>query len=728
MHFPHCNRLVRQIALTALLSCISLAANPPAQVSRGNQGIQSIQHIIFIIKENRSFDQFFGLYPGALGANTAVNSIGQTVTLGRTPDENPQDIDHSWQAAVGSINGGKMDRFDLINEANVDGQNLAFTQSTQQDIPNYWAYAQHFVLSDQTYASMTGPTFPNHLYMIAAQGGGAMNIPEGYEHNGPAKWGCDSDPGTFVQVMDPLGNVSTPFPCFDFATLADELETAKISWKYYAPSEKQSGYIFSVFDAINHIRNSPLWNEHVVTPDQFATDIQNGQLPAVSWIVQGFDDSDHPPHSLCRGESYTVNQINALMQSPYWNSSAIFLAWDDWGGFYDHYPPPPPPDQFAFGPRVPMIIISPFAKPGYISHTPYEFTSILKFIEEDFGLDPMTSRDANANDMLDSFNFNQTANPPLVLTPRMCPILCAAVTYFSDTVVGQTTSYPEIIYNQRQVDLTITNITTTGDFSAVNHCPAKVSAGASCQITLNFTPTQAGQRTGTLTVTDSDPTSPQTSTLQGNGTFGDLEPKYPGIAFPSQGVGRKGTTEKATLTNRGATALPITRIWTAGNYGQTNNCPSSLDPGASCTVSIVFNPVDSSLQYGNLAVALGNSSGTLTTRLRGYGTVAHTSGNKLNFPAISIGTTSPPEPIQLTNFGTTELTIGSITSSGDFSQTNNCGNELPVAGSCTIQVTFKPTRVGKRTGTVQIVDSDFNSPQVINLTGLGVVFAINTQR
>jgi len=713
----------RAVCCVLLAALGTSSAQTPSRATsrRVPQGIQKIQHIIYIVKENRSFDNYFGRFPNALGATIGINSLGQAIPLGRTPDETPVDLDHSWQGAVTGINGGKMDRWDLINWANIDGQYMAFTTLTQEDIPNYWAYAQNFVLADQMFSSMTGPSFPEHLYTVAAQGGGALNIPTGYEHDGPANWGCDSDPGSFVQVMDPVGNVSTPFPCFDFNTLVDELEAAGISWKYYAPGQGSSGYIFSALDAINHIRNSPLWTQHVVSPDQFIVDLQNGQLPAVSWIVQGFEDSEHPPHSTCRGENYTVEQINALMQSPYWNSSAIFLTWDDWGGFYDHYPPPlPPPDIYGYGPRVPLMIISPYSKSGYISHTVYEFSSVLKFIEEDFGLAPITERDANANDTSDSFDFDQSPNPPLVLSERNCPLLCASTAYFGTTVVGGSTDYVVVLYNQRDVPLNISNISVSGDYSETSGCPAQVSAHASCKIKVTFKPTQTGNRTGTLTVTDSDPSSPQTTNLQGTGTYAELLPRFPGFSFPTQPVGSKGQAKNATLTNRGPVPLTISKITTVGNYTEADNCPQSLDPGDDCDIAVTFTPADSTLQLGQVAVFANDPGSPVSVRLRGYGLVANVSPKTLKFPPRLVGTTSPAKQVTLTNLGSTVLNISSITASGDFEQENDCGSSLPSQSSCTISVSFKPTRSGTRTGTVQLVDSDFGSPQTVNLSGVGV--------
>lgn len=373
---------------------------------------RKIQHIVFIVKENRTFDNYFGKFPGAEGTTTGVIHTGEVIPLAHAPDRQPHDIGHSFQNAVTSINGGAMDSFDLIP----NGRDLTgYVQFDEEDIPNYFAYARYFSLADQMFSSLTGPSFPNHLYTVGAQSGGAINNP-----SSGGVWGCDSPPGATVQVMDDQGTVTRVFPCFDFKTLADSLEDAGVSWRYYAPSQGQSGYIWSAFDAIDHIRNTPLWQEHVVPPSQFVLDAVNGNLPAVSWLVIGSGLSEHPPASACAGENWTVDQLNAVMQGPDWGSTAVFLTWDDFGGFYDHVPPPMV-DNFGFGPRVPLIVISPYAKPGHISHTVYEFSSLLKFAELRFRLPPLTERDALANDLLDSFNFRQDPLPPLILEHRACP-------------------------------------------------------------------------------------------------------------------------------------------------------------------------------------------------------------------------------------------------------------------------------------------------------------------
>jgi phospholipase C len=164
---------------------------------------------------------------------------------------------------------------------------------------------------------------------------------------------------------------------------------------------------------------SSLWGEHVVPASQFEQDAATGNLPAVSWLVTG-PESEHPPWSTCLGEGWSVREFNAVMQGPDWESTAIFLTWDDFGGFYDHVPPPDV-DYLGLGPRVPLLIISPYARSGYVSHTVYEFSSFLSLVEMRFGLDPLTERDAAGSPMLDSFDFNQQPLAPLVLTPRECP-------------------------------------------------------------------------------------------------------------------------------------------------------------------------------------------------------------------------------------------------------------------------------------------------------------------
>ncbi len=341
----------------------------------------------------------------------------------------PYDIGHSWRDAIIAIDGGRMSKFDEVENGKVDGFMLPYTQFVEADIPNYFAYARNFVLADRMFSSLAGPSFPNHLFTVAAQSGGIIDNP----HPSISAWGCDSDENQTAPIDRGANAITTVPPCFDFQTLADSLETAHIPWKYYAPSKGQYGYQFSTLDAIKHIRNSPLWNERVVPDTQFEADARSGHLPAVSWLVTG-DANEHPPLSTCKGENWTVRQINALMQGPDWNSTVVFLTWDDFGGFYDHVPPPSI-GTYSLGPRVPLLIISPYSRKGYVSHEQYEFSSFLKFAETRFNLPALTDRDIRANDMLDSFDFKQTPLPPAVLQEHSCPLAShlewEAETFFS---------------------------------------------------------------------------------------------------------------------------------------------------------------------------------------------------------------------------------------------------------------------------------------------------------
>lgn len=672
--------------------------------------ITQIQHIIFIIKENRTFDNYFGTFAGADGATSALTSTGQLVPLTHMPDPVPRDICHEWQCAIFAADGGKMDRFDLIPQASQNGDLLALTQLSQQDIPNYFSYAKNFVLADRMFSSLQAGSFGNRLYTVAAQAGGAFAVPQ---PPGPS-WGCDASPNTTVLVLNEDESVTNPLPCFDFQTMADSLQAAGLSWKFYGPLEGQPDYIYSSFDAINHIRNSSLWTSNVVSDTQFVKDAQSGQLPAVSWLVTNGSGNEHPPGSVCAGENWTVKQLNALMQGPAWKSSAVFITWDDFGGFYDHVPPPIV-DQFGFGPRVPLLIVSPFAKRSYVSHTQYEFSSVLKFIEERFGLSPLTGRDAVANDTTDSFDFTQSPRSPLLLNQRSCPLLPADETFGIQPV--NTPSAPRVltISNHRGVALAISRIATTGDYAQTNTCPASLPNGSRCSISLAFTPVSAGTRTGTLTVTDSDPSSPQVVNLSGTGTVVSLTAIR---KFSPRVIGTSGK-QPITLKNSGTSPLAISAVSTIGDFSQSNNCGTTLQAGASCTITAVFSPTSSGFRYGSLTIAHNDPASPQTIPMVGVGLAESFVPASLAFGSQAVGTTSSSKTITMTNPGTAALVIADVAATGDFADTNSCGSSLRPGSSCSITVTFTPTAKGSRTGTIVITDGDLNGPQTINLTGTG---------
>ena len=391
-----------------------------------------IKHIIIIDKENHSFDNLFGRFPGADGATTAHISTGKDVQLSHTPDKTLLDVGHAGAAAVLAVNNGRMDQFDLLPGARQNGKDIADSQYFESDIPNYWKYARAFTLDDHFFASIIGPSFPNHLVTVAATSGNTVDNPRGqYVH----AWGCDGGSQSVVNGIRPDGTHFVTHPCFNFVTLPDRLEQAHISWKYYAPKQFASGYVWSALDAIRHIRYSSLWKSNVPPDTTFVKDVAAGKLPQVSWIVTNARESDHPPASICLGENWTVRIINAVMKSPYWKDTVIFLTWDDFGGFYDHVAPPKL-DYISLGPRVPTIVISPFARQHRIDHTQYDFNSMVRFIEDDFRIAPLTSSDKSAESLLPSFDFHAQPAPPLVLKPRTCPASAyATASQLTGTVV-----------------------------------------------------------------------------------------------------------------------------------------------------------------------------------------------------------------------------------------------------------------------------------------------------
>ena len=430
-----------------------------------------VKHIIFLVKENRTYDNYFGRFDGGNGATSGRISTGATIPLKPLPDVVSPDISHSWQNAWTAYHDGGMDQFDLITSpgTGADGGYRAYVVADPSLIPNYFSMAHQYGISDNFFSSLRGPSFPNHLYTIAAQSGGFSDVPlldggtrhlgvinnpnrktvgaspaplaDAGQHPGtpgvePAEvagvgngWGCDSDPTSQVQVYDQEGDVETVlYPCLDFPTLADELTDAGVTWAMYASSEvpysdagvggnngANNGYIWSVFDAIRHIRNSPSWQSNIKPLTQFAVDAAAGNLPNVTWVSTGqvpgpagtmVNITEHPSGSTCAGENWTVDQLNALGQGPLWNDSVMFITWDDFGGFYDHVPPRQA-DHYGLGFRVPLIAVSPYSVPGLIDHKEAEFSSVLRFIEHTFDVPTLTDRDSATTDLTQFFDFTQ---------------------------------------------------------------------------------------------------------------------------------------------------------------------------------------------------------------------------------------------------------------------------------------------------------------------------------
>ncbi len=384
------------------------------------QARAKIKHVVFVLLENHSFDSLFGRFPGADGATTAAVGGGKRIPLLHASPSFWHDIAHDRDQALAAIHGGRMDGFSKNTGSSINGDQMAYQQDDAADIPRFWSYARHFALGDHMFSSAAASTFPNHLYSVAGQAGGiTINV----LHTDPLQgWGCDSAPHSYTLKLTAAGKTVQTSPCVSFPSLAEAMQRAGVSWRYYADQRGHLGYIWSTLDAFPAIRNTPLWHSDVVDQTRFAADARAGRLPAFSWVTPTFVQSSHPPFGICAAENWFVAKMNALMQGPDWSSSAVFLVWDDFGGFYDHVAPPHA-DALGLGPRVPFLLISPYARRGAVSHTTYSFASVLKTFEELKGLRPLAQGDRTAHDTLDMLDFSQAPAQPLVFAPRACPAL-----------------------------------------------------------------------------------------------------------------------------------------------------------------------------------------------------------------------------------------------------------------------------------------------------------------
>ena len=388
-----------------------------------------IKHVIVIVKENHTFDNYFGSFPGAEGTSTYRLSDGGMGTCGRAPDNTLRDMDHSHGAGLTDWHDGGMDGWDLVPGTSTLGDNLAYKQYQEADIPNYWAYARTFTLADHFFSQMIGPSFPGHLAVLAAQAGWATGNPDTQVTH--PYWGCDQAASTRISVEDQATcTEQRVFPCFDIPTVPDVLPQG-VSWRFYGSNFYALSEVWSMFNAVRNIRYSPQW-ANVVNYSEFDKDIDNHTLPNVVWLVNQDLADEHPQvGGVCVGENWTVQKINKVMRSDYWKDTAILFTMDDFGGWYDHVPPPrldgcDPGKPYGLGFRLPLIVISPYAKPGFIFSEQAEHASIPRFIEKVFGatqtlsdLDP-AARDGQANDLMGAFDWNQTPLPPLVLSTRSC--------------------------------------------------------------------------------------------------------------------------------------------------------------------------------------------------------------------------------------------------------------------------------------------------------------------
>jgi len=390
---------------------------PTPSPTPGQSG--KITHVVIIFQENRSVDNLFNGLPGADTVTSGLNSSGQTVALQPISLTAPYDLDHSHHGFATEYNGGAMNGFDTEGSsactsgcppANV----RAYGYVPQSEVQPYFAMAQQYTFADRMFQTNQGPSFPAHQYIIAgtsapATGSALFASENPFKPGGGGTGGCDSPAGSLVALIDPSGSeAQQTYPCFEHQTLFDLLDQKHISWKYY---ESYVGPgLWTAPDAIQHIRSGPDYANVVAPNTTIITDVQAGHLPQVSWVMPTCAQSDHAHCTDGSGPSYVASIVNAVGNSPYWNNTAIFVTWDDWGGWYDHVKPPMY-NSYELGFRVPLLVISPYARPGYVSHVQHEFGSILKYIESNYGLGTLGYSDARADDLSDCFNYNQTPLP-----------------------------------------------------------------------------------------------------------------------------------------------------------------------------------------------------------------------------------------------------------------------------------------------------------------------------
>jgi phospholipase C len=316
--------------------------------------------------------------------------------------------------------------------------NVWFQYVDPTEVAPYFQLAETYTFGDRMFQTNQGPSFPAHQYILSGTSEPSVGSSFFAAENpvgGPApfyKTGCTAPAGETVMLIDPNGAESPTYPCFEHPTLTDMLNTANISWRYYAPS---AGIIWNAPNAIGHMCGpahstactaSDWINNVVLDSTQVLTDIGNNQLPAVSWVIPTGQASDHADITDGSGPSWVASVVNAIGTSPYWANTAIFITWDDWGGWYDHVAPTVK-NSYEYGFRVPLIVVSPYAKAGYISRVTHDFGSILKYIEGNFSLGSLGFADASADDFSDCFDYTQTP-----LTFKTIPAKLDAAHFLND--------------------------------------------------------------------------------------------------------------------------------------------------------------------------------------------------------------------------------------------------------------------------------------------------------
>jgi phospholipase C len=419
------------LAALALCACgpSGGASTPPARapVPTTAPSAARIRHVVIIVQENRSFDNLFRGFPGADAPSDGYDGTA-VVPLRSLPLESPFILENNWRDAIAAWDHGKMDGFEHEYVESSGGRSrLAYAYVPLSEAQPYWSMASQYVLADRMFPTEFGPSFTAHLTLIAGNTQIGAGPVDEVDFPIALPWGCDAPrrTRTFTLNDSRIEHLDGPFPCFtQFRTMADTLDAANVTWKYYAPAIKSGldGEAWSEFGAIRKVRYGPDWAKVVSPETTVLHDARAGRLPAVSWVIPDMQNSDHPASGSNTGPSWVASVVNAVGESSAWDGTAIFVLWDDWGGWYDDAAPPQV-DLRGLGIRVPCIVISPYARSGVVSHTQYELGSVLRFVEDRFGLPRLGPpslgyTDGRANSIDDAFDFTQ---PPRAFTRIVAP-------------------------------------------------------------------------------------------------------------------------------------------------------------------------------------------------------------------------------------------------------------------------------------------------------------------
>lgn len=380
-----------------------------------------VRHIIVIIQENRTVDNLFNGFPGVNTVTSGKNASGHTIPLKPISLTAPFDLGHrhgDWRAdyahaKMSGFSSETINCYARVRRRCPSRRIAAYGYVPRSQTQPYWDMAEQYTFADEMFQTNQGPSFPAHQYLISGtstiRNGSRFRASENPRdrHGGPHQGGCNSLRGATVATIDSQGRPGpSVFPCFDRDSILQRMNDQGISWRYY--QESGGSGIWHAVDAIENIRHSPSY-ENVEWPSStILQDIDRETLADVSFVTPSAAESDHAGQNDGSGPSWVASIVNAIGQSEYWNNTAILVTWDDWGGWYDHVPPTVF-NSYELGFRVPMIVVSPYAKPNYVSHVPYEFGSILKFIEETFRLPSLNTTDVRASDLSDCFDYGSRA-------------------------------------------------------------------------------------------------------------------------------------------------------------------------------------------------------------------------------------------------------------------------------------------------------------------------------